>query len=60
MNERIKSLKQETVKALWNPIGKESWYFDENLCKFVPPIPMPTDDNKPYYWDEATKSWLVT
>jgi hypothetical protein len=35
-----------------------SWTFDEPSCKWVPPIPYPTDGGF-YAWDEATLSWVT-
>lgn len=36
-----------------------SWVFNENTCQWEPPIPYPIDD-KMYYWDEETISWVET
>jgi hypothetical protein len=49
--------KQNTVKAQWAEVGFASWVFDEATCAFKAPVPMP-QDGKPYYWDEATTSWI--
>lgn len=35
-----------------------SWTLDETTYWWVPPTPMPTDDNM-YRWDEATTSWVA-
>lgn len=35
-----------------------SWTLDEETCWWVPPTPMPQDDNM-YRWDEATLSWVA-
>ena len=37
-----------------------SWVFDEELCRYVPPIPFPSDiDTKTYRWNEQTISWDI-
>ena len=59
MNDEEKLNKQNYVKSFWtNNNGFSSWTFDENLCKFVPPFPAPTDGN-PYEWNEETLSWTL-
>jgi len=37
--------------------GSASWVFNETICGFEAPIPMPTD-GKFYRWDEPTTSWI--
>lgn len=49
--------KQNSVKTKWAQQGFASWVFDEATCAFKAPVPMPQDE-KPYYWDEATLSWV--
>lgn len=34
-----------------------SWTLNEITCQWEPPIEYPTDD-KSYYWDEPTLSWI--
>ena len=34
-----------------------SWTLDEDTCLWQAPTAMPTDD-KMYYWDESTLSWI--
>lgn len=34
-----------------------SWVLDEISCLWQSPVPRPTDD-KIYYWDESTLSWV--
>jgi hypothetical protein len=36
-----------------------SWIFDTTTCRWIPPIPYPSD-GKNYQWDEATLSWVQT
>jgi len=52
------SEKQQLVKDIWSKNNRfVSWVFDETLCKFVPPISMPTD-GKIYRWDETNLTWI--
>ena len=39
------------------PKPYNSWVLDEATCRWQAPTPKPTD-NKRYYWDEATTSWV--
>jgi len=34
-----------------------SWVLNEDTCVYVPPVSRP-DDDKNYYWNEATVSWV--
>ena len=34
-----------------------SWSLNEDTCLWVSPVAYP-DDGKPYFWDEATLSWV--
>lgn len=34
-----------------------SWVLVEETCQWTAPVAYPTD-GKPYYWDEATTSWV--
>jgi hypothetical protein len=34
-----------------------SWVFDTTTCKWIPPIPYPSD-GKNYNWDEISISWV--
>lgn len=56
--EEIKA-KQDEVKAQWAaiPDTPKSWTFDETLCEFVAPVPLPSN-GKPYRWDENSLSWI--
>lgn len=52
-----------TEKEKQNRIEKErkmcefaSWIFNEELCRFFPPMPKPDEDKK-YIWNEETVSW---
>lgn len=35
-----------------------SWTLDEDTCRWVPPIPRPTN-GKPYLWDETAGAWVA-
>lgn len=52
--------KQNIAKEDWyakpNRENFSTWTFDEETCKFVPPVPKPIS-GKEYYWDGATNSW---
>lgn len=52
--------KQQLVKDAWVANnGFLSWSFDKTLCKYIPPVPKPTD-GKLYSWDESTLTWNQT
>lgn len=34
----------------------ESWVFDEAICDWVPPVPIP--ENGKHLWDESSTSWV--
>lgn len=55
--ERI--ARQEHTKQQWEKEGfAPSWVFDEELCAFVAPVPMPNDPTRLWQWDEETVSWV--
>jgi hypothetical protein len=39
------------------PTPFPSWVLNEQSCLWEAPVSMPTDDKR-YYWDEATTSWV--
>ena len=47
-----------TRDAFIPPQPFPSWTLNEDTCLWDAPTPMPTDGQR-YYWDEATKSWVV-
>jgi len=62
MTDEEKSAKQQVVKDEWNSFprpNQTAWTFDEATCTYIPPIPRPTDD-KQYFWQGTTNSWVVT
>lgn len=38
------------------PKQSENWVFNESICAWEPPVPMPQDGNT-YIWNEATQTW---
>lgn len=56
MTEQEKLDKQNEVKVYWAEHGFASWVFNEEICRFEAPVPMP-DDGKFYQWNEDTTSW---
>ena len=57
MTEEEVAAKQNRVKNYWATVGYASWVFNEEVCLFEPPTPMP-NDGKMYVWDEPTISWV--
>ena len=56
--------KQQAVKDKWNSRPNDAiqnfsaWVFDENLCKYVPPIPFPEGAPlRNLYWCGQTNNW---
>jgi len=47
----------EQRDAFIPPKPYTSWVLIEETCRWDAPIPRPTD-NKNYYWDETTVSWI--
>ncbi len=35
-----------------------SWVLDEATCRWVAPVPMPSEGG-PWMWDEGTESWIT-
>lgn len=53
-----RTAKQDAVKADWQQIGGfASWIFNEEMCRFEPPVPYPSD-GKVYVWNEPATSWV--
>lgn len=58
MTDEEKLAKQNEVKAIWQSSSTfVSWTFNEETCRYEPPVPYPTD-GKQYQWDEPTTSWI--
>jgi len=47
----------EERDAFISPKPFESWILNEETCQWETPVPYPTDDKK-YFWDEPTTSWV--
>lgn len=41
------------------PRPYESWNLDPDVCQWVAPVPMPTDDQS-YSWNEESQFWEVS
>lgn len=50
------TVKKAATVAAWNN-RFPSWTFNELKCVFEPPVPYP-QNNKKYYWNESTLSWI--
>ena len=57
MTDEEKLAKQDEVKTNWANGGYASWTFNEETCRYEPPVPYPTD-GKQYQWDEPTLLWI--
>lgn len=57
MTAEEKLAKQNELKAMWAQNGYASWSFDEENCRFVPPVPHP-QDGAAYVWDESIINWV--
>lgn len=57
MTEEEKQNTQTPIKEWWQKNGHKSWSFDEAKCFFVPPVPMPVDDQT-YDWNEEQQNWV--
>ena len=45
------------IQELYDMRAHPSWIIDEEELTLTPPVPYPNDD-KNYYWDENTLSWI--
>jgi hypothetical protein len=57
MTAEERTAKQDQVKTAWQQNGFASWIFDEDQCRFLPPLAYPEDGHQ-YYWDEPTVNWV--
>lgn len=59
MTESEKTQKKSQVIADWQSGNSfKSWIFDETLCGYVPPIPMPEPiDGFIWVWNESKGDW---
>ena len=56
MTDEERLAKRDLTISQWDN-HYPSWMFNENICAFEPPVSYP-QDNKQYYWDEPTVSWI--
>ena len=47
----------KTLDAFIEPKPYLSWILDESTCKYVPPIPSPSNTEK-YKWEETSQTWV--
>jgi len=66
MTDEEKASKQQAVKDDFNskPYANNfsSWTFDETICEYVPPVPLPTNPppiGQVYFWQGGTDSWQL-
>lgn len=58
MTQEERVAKQNATRAQFAAeSGFDSWTFDEDLCKFLPPTPYPAG-NQPHEWRESTLEWV--
>ncbi len=46
----------EILDGFIPPKPYPSWLLDEETCRWYPPVPFPTDENR-YFWNEETLTW---
>jgi hypothetical protein len=56
-DEAIEAQNQVKADFAANPNSFKSWIFNEDTCKYQPPIPLPLD-GKRYRWDEPKICWV--
>jgi len=57
MSDQEKLAKQQEAKDWWQSInGSTQWIFNEETCRYVPPIAYPTD-GKYYKWEDEINNW---
>ena len=57
MTQEERKEKQDLVKASPFALKFPSWSFNEEYCRFDPPVPCPLD-GKNYTWDEEQLTWV--
>ena len=55
--EKIAAVQHIIKNDEQDPAYYDAWTFDENICAFVPPYPMPFD-GKFYFWQSTTNLWV--
>jgi len=60
LQEILLGLTPEEIQAYrdvqYNSTAPASWVWSEEDMAWLPPIPVP-QDNQPYYWDEENQAW---
>lgn len=63
MTPEERTAKQNVAKDAWAESGTAaawpSWLFDEELCRYVPPVPYPDLETSRYQWDETSLNWVL-
>jgi hypothetical protein len=66
MTDEEKIVKQQSAKDIWKSFPHRenftTWIFDEEICRYVPPIPKPTDEpleGQMYRWQGSSNSWAL-
>jgi hypothetical protein len=62
MTPEERAEKQNMIKDSWAESGNAtnwpSWTFDEELCRYVPPVPYPEFETGRFRWDEPSLNWV--
>lgn len=66
MSDEEKAEKQNITRIFWasspDADNVADWVLDEATCRFVPPMPRPTDtppEGQRYLWQGSSKSWQI-
>jgi hypothetical protein len=61
MTDAERAARQQAAQTAWaaqpNVANFAAWTFDETACKYVPPIPCPTDGS--YAWRGTDNTWVA-
>jgi hypothetical protein len=61
MTQEERAAVQKPAKDAWDALPNRenfsAWVFDENLCRYVPPVARP-NDGKDYFWQGTSSSWV--
>ena len=58
MTEEEKEFFIKEAKSNWEQNGFASWTFNEELCQFEPPVPIPSEEERyKYRWNEDELNW---
>jgi len=53
----VNDIYDKSLDAFYAPQPYPSWTLNEDTCQWEAPVAYP-DDDKDYYWDEETTSWV--